>query len=387
VAAGRLCLEPSAPPPRASATRANIARSTNIAHIANDTTSAPIASIAQLARGERRTSARPGALGAGGNLTVTTLAILHPTTLLGKELRETLGRGVPGLSWQEVRLLSTHDAEVGSLTEVGGAAAIVQRLEEGSLDGVSVAFFCGPIATNRPVLAALPPEVTAVVVSPDATAEDGYPVVAGINSRPAASTSNVLLSPHPAAVMLAHLLHPLAVFDVREAVATVIQPASMHEEAGIEELFEQSRQILTMTQRRRSTVFGAQLAFNLLPAAGAEERAATVATALAAVLSAPPELSLQIVQGSAFHCLALSLHLRCGSPPSPQALRKALTASPYVESAPDPRYLGPIDAAASDKVLLGPVRAQGGGVWLWAAMDNLTRGGAVNAIETAIAVH
>ncbi len=318
---------------------------------------------------------------------MTVLAILHPANLLGKELRETLGRGVADLPWQEIRLLSTVEEEIGTLTEIGGAAAIVNRCEPDSLQGVSVAFFCGPVAVTRPLLASLPPDATGVVLSPDAAPGDGYPVVAGINTRPASSAGNVLLSPHPATVMLAHLLHPLAVFDVRQAVATIVQPASLHDDAGIEELFEQSRQIVAMTPRQRSKVFGAQLAFNLLPAAGGEARAEAVAAEVATVLGTLPDLSVQLLQGSAFHCLALSLHLQCATPPSQSALRKALAASPYVEAAADPRHLGPIDAAASDKVLVGTVHTHGTGVWLWAAMDNLTRGGAVNAIEIATAVH
>jgi aspartate-semialdehyde dehydrogenase len=321
---------------------------------------------------------------------VTTAAIVHPINLLGKELRETLGRDTAGASWQEVRLISTHEAEIGTLTEVGGTAAVVQAYLPGCLDGVDVAFCCGPVAANRPILDELPAATTAVVLSPDAPLADGPPVVAGINRRPPGA--GVLLSPHPAAVMLAHLLHPLVGAGASGAVATVIQPASLHDEPGLEELFEQTRQIVAMTPRRRFPIFGGQLAFNLLPAALAEASAATIAALVAAVLPAPsplaaPRLAVQLVQGGVFHCLALSLYLRYDEPPSPQAVRKALAGSPYVELAAKPRLLGPIDAAASDKVLAGSVHADAGGVWLWAAMDNLTRGGALNAVEIAAAVH
>jgi aspartate-semialdehyde dehydrogenase len=321
---------------------------------------------------------------------MSVLAIVHPINLLGKELREALDRGVTGPSWQEVRLLSTLEHEIGTLTEAGGTPALVQRYEPGSLDGVALAFFCGPIAANRPLLAELPLEVTAVLLSPDATPADGHPVVSGINSRPSAAGNggpSVLLSPHPAAVLLAHLLYPLAAFEPREAVATVVLPASLHDEAGLEELFEQTRQIVAMTARRRSQVFGAQLAFNLLPAPHGDQAAASVAAVLAAVLPAPVPLSIQLVQGGVFHCLTLSLYVRCATAPSAQAVRKALTASPFVEAAEDPRHLGPIDAAASDKVLLGATRKDEDGIWIWAVMDNLTRGGAINALEIAAAVH
>jgi aspartate-semialdehyde dehydrogenase len=322
---------------------------------------------------------------------MSAVAILHPGNLLGKELRETLGRGASGPTFREVRLLSTIDEEIGTLTEAGGAAAVVQRYEPGSLDGVTVAFFCGPLAANRPALAELPPETTAVVLSPDATLADGHPVVAGINSRPSGAGTGgtrVLLSPHPAVVLLAHLLHPLAAFAPREAVATVIQPASMHDDPGIEELFEQTRQIIAMTPRRRWPVFGAQLAFNLLPAEDGREREAAIASLLAAVMPAELPLSIQLAQGGVFHCLTLSLHVRfAGAATSVQAIRKALAASPFVELARDPRHLGPVDAAASDKVLVGATHRDERGFWVWAVMDNLTRGGVLNALEIAAAVH
>jgi aspartate-semialdehyde dehydrogenase len=48
--------------------------------------------------------------------------------------------------------------------------------------------------------------------------------------------------------------------------------------------------------------------------------------------------------------------------------------------------LGPVAAAAIDKVLYAVRKDDSGGVWLWAAVDNLTRGGALNALEVAEAV-
>jgi aspartate-semialdehyde dehydrogenase len=183
-------------------------------------------------------------------------------------------------------------------------------------------------------------------------------------------------------VLLAYLLHPLGGFSPEESVATVIQPASTRDDAGIEELFENTRQIVAMTRRTATPVFGTQLAFNILPS---PLPADAIASQLHAVLNGPPPVSLQILQGGVFHSVSASLYVRCAADPSPQAVRKALAASPILEAADKPRLLGPVDAAASDKVLFGAVRkdeAQGG-FWVWAVMDNLTRGGALNAIEIA----
>ena len=80
--------------------------------------------------------------------------------------------------------------------------------------------------------------------------------------------------------------------------------------------------------------------------------------------------------------------MRCAGSLTLQAVRKALAGHPHLEAADKPKLLGPIDAAASDKVIYGSVRKDeaGGGFWLWAVMDNLTRGGALNAVEVAEAV-
>jgi aspartate-semialdehyde dehydrogenase len=312
---------------------------------------------------------------------VSAVAVLHPTNLLGKELRETLENRGP--RWMDIRLFSTREDEIGSLTEVAGAAALVQRYEPDSLEGVPLAFFCGPIEHNRPLLEKLPPETTAVVLSLDAAASDGVPVVSGVNTE-AADAGRVLLSPHPAAVLLAHLLHPLRDFAPESAVATLVQPASMRDDPGIEELFEQTRQIVAMIQRRPTPVFGAQLSFNLLPTPLPAEPAAAQ---LQEVLGGSPPVTLQILQGGIFHSLSASAYVRLGGNPGLQAIRKALSEHPWLEVAGKPRHLGPIDAAASDKVIFGTVRKdESGGFWLWAVMDNLTRGGALNAVEIAEAV-
>lgn len=313
---------------------------------------------------------------------MTTLAILHPTNLLGKEVRETLQHRA--VRWPEVRLLSTRDDEIGTLTEVGGAATVVQRYEPETLEGVSVAFFCGPAEANRPIVAELPAGTSGLLLSLDATAEDAPPVVAGVNPDRAAG-ARVVLSAHPVAVLLAHLLHPLAPFRPESAVATVVQPASVADNPGIEELFEQTRQILTMTGKRSHPVFGAQISFNLIPAAlPAEPVEQQLRAVLADAGGAPPRIALQIVQGGVFHGLSASLHVRFETTPDARAVRRALAAHPFVEAAGRPKLLGPVDAAAEANVLLGGVRkGTDGGFWIWAVMDNLTRGGALNAIELA----
>jgi aspartate-semialdehyde dehydrogenase len=304
------------------------------------------------------------------------VAVVHPTGLIAKEIRETLQRR--GAQAPALRLLSTLDAEVGTLTEIAGAAAIVESYTAESLDQVAAAFFCGPAAANRPLLAAVPAGTRVVLTSLDATSDDATPWVSGV-SGPGPAPAGPLLSPHPGVVLLAHLLAPLRDLSPEHATATLVQPASVADLLGIEELFEQTRRIVALSGRPPRAVFGAQLAFNLLPAPAAVE---PLTRQLAAVLPCGPPVALQLLQGGIFHGMAASLNVRLAAAPRLAAVREALAQSPLLQVAAEPRHLGPIDAAAQEKVLLGGIRGDdAGGFWIWAVLDNLTRGGALNALE------
>ena len=57
-----------------------------------------------------------------------------------------------------------------------------------------------------------------------------------------------------------------------------------------------------------------------------------------------------------------------------------------MELAESPETVGPVAAATGETILVGEVQdgaGRPGAFWLWAALDNLTRGGAINAIEIA----
>ena len=320
-------------------------------------------------------------------------AVLSPTTLLGREVRDLLH--ARGARWTEVVLLSTDDKEVGTVTEAGGAAALISAADSGSLDGIDVVFGCGALGDDLSVVEGRSDGTTAILLSPDATVETGHPVVAGVNPE-AAQAGGTLLSPHPAAIALAYLLAPLAELGLESAAATVIQPVSMVGDRGLEDLLDQTRDILAMAGDRRETVFGRQLAFNLYPSPLASGGSGGAPSALAAlvrgVTGGAIPLAVQALQGPVFHGLSISLFVRFPSgeqDPGDAAIRERLAAHEHVAldlrevDGPEP---GPVDAAAREEVVVGSVRPDAGapgGCWIWAVMDNLTRGGALNAVDVA----
>lgn len=304
------------------------------------------------------------------------IALIHPTGLVGSTLRESLG--LRSDLWTDVMLLSTQEEEIGTLTEVRRSAAMVQAFEAESLAAVDVAFFCGPMAHNRPLLTALPAGASAVILAPDATLEDGHPVVAGINLE-TAERGIRLLSPHPGTVALAHLIAPLVPFAPRRAVVTLLQPTSAVGAEALEEVLDQTRSILAFQPSPEHEVFPTQLAFNLFPAA---DQATQLPAQLGRLLAYEMEVAVQVLQVSAFHSFGISLHLELDDDPGPDSVRHALAGHPFNEMADEPDQLGLINAAASDNVLVGAVQAEpSGGYWIWAVMDNLTCGGALNALH------
>ncbi len=307
------------------------------------------------------------------------IALLHPSSLIGKELRERL-EGRPNLC-RELKLLSIDEEEIGAVTEAAGAAAFVGRADSDAFDGVDLVFLCGDIAHDRRVLELLPSGLPAVLLSRGATSADAPGAVGGVNSDALVGVERAT-SPHPAAVATVLLLDALAPFEPLRAEATAITPVSSFGNAGIDELFEQTRAILTLTGTPKGKIFPAQIAFNLLPTT---EDVAEVERLARQALGTPTPLSLQIVQGGLFHGLGLSLRTELAQHPSASDLRKALGKARAIEAVRDPRRLGPAAVAGEENLLLGEVRAAGepGQYWIWAAMDNLVRGGALNAIELA----
>jgi aspartate-semialdehyde dehydrogenase len=314
---------------------------------------------------------------------VTRLVILDPTTLLGKELVEVLERRSD--LWQEMALLSLADEEVGALTEAAGAAALVRRAEAADLAAADVVFVCGSSAAYADLLTHRRADATVVYLDPRHGGAGAVPVVAGINLDEAAA-GGVLASPHPATVLLAHLLQPLVAAGLREAAAMLVQPASIFGRPGLDELYAQAQSLVALQPQEPSAVFGRQLAFNLYPAPGGPAGLAEEARAVLGPAGADLRLAVQLLQGAVFHGFSALLHVYLAGDPEPESVRERLAGNPLVglsepaEGEADD-LLGPIDAAAEEKVVVGPVRRDpAGGLWIWAVMDNLTRGGALNAL-------
>lgn len=307
---------------------------------------------------------------------MTRLALVEPKTLLGEAVRDSIGGETS--PWDQIELFALDAEEVGAVTEVGGRAAIVQALEEDTFDSFDTVVFCDP-ETAPATVRSVPDRCTAIVIDPSEPLANAVAVVAGVNDDDA-SGSGVLVSPSPVVIMLAHLLSPLRGVATVQVTAHGLQPASARGKGGLDELFDQTRAILSMSDERPDSEFGTQLAFNLLPWRGTS---AQLGQQLDTILGNDFESHIQLSQAGVFHGCCASIFLDTADSLSPDRLRDRLQDHPLVELSEVPELLGPVAASTTDRILVGEiVEPPGRGLWLWCCADNLTLS-AVNAMALA----
>ena len=311
------------------------------------------------------------------------LGIINPLTLVGNEIRSILReRSLPVTT---VALLDSTGASAGALTEVDDEPAVVAAISDEELEDLDAAFFCGPAASNQPwVSRCRELGVVAIDLSQDALAKEGKLVVAGINLDEIGLEDTILVSPHPAAIPLALILHQLnSVSTIELVTATVVQPASELGQAAVEELAQQTIAVLNVKSVPQE-VFDRQVAFNLFPAAVGRED--VVVDQVRSLVATRAKMAILMTQGTIFHSHTFSLFVKTKDELEEKKIVGALRANSAIAFAEGDQQFGTIDAAGRDEVLIGLIRVEPavpGGFWVWAVCDNLRRSTALNAVLIA----
>jgi aspartate-semialdehyde dehydrogenase len=311
------------------------------------------------------------------------LGIVNPLTLVGNEIKTILReRSFPAA---RVVLLDSTGASTGALTEVGDEPAVVIAVSDDELEDLDLVFFCGPAAGNREWLERAKDDAFyAIDVSQPSTLEDAKLAVAGINLEDLGEGDRLVVSPHPVTIPIALILHQLqSLGRVQSCAATVVQPASEFDQAGVEELAQQTIGVLSMQTQPRE-IFDRQLAFNLYPAVERNEK--FIVAQIHTLVDPQTEIALLVTQGTIFHSHTFSLFIRTEKELDAEQIKSALRANTAISVADDDDQFGTIDAAGKDEVLIAEVRPDPsipGGFWVWAVCDNLRRGAAINAVLAA----
>ncbi|HJT18328.1 MAG TPA: Asd/ArgC dimerization domain-containing protein [Thermoanaerobaculia bacterium] len=311
------------------------------------------------------------------------VGIINPLTLVGNEIKTILReRSFPAA---KVVLLDSTGKAAGALTEVGDEPAVVTAVSDDELEDLDLVFFCGPAAGNREwIERARADRFIVIDVSQPSTIEHGKLAVAGINLEQIGADDAMLVSPHPVAIPIALILHQIESLSAVElCTATVVQPASEFEQAGVEELAQQTISVLNVHSVPKE-VFDRQLAFNLYPALERNEE--FIVEQIRQLTEGEPQIALLITQGTIFHGHTFSLFIRTRDDLEVDRISARLRDNPAIALPEGDQAFGTIDAAGKDEVLVAEVRRDPtirGGFWVWAVCDNLRRSSALNAVLIA----
>jgi aspartate-semialdehyde dehydrogenase len=196
---------------------------------------------------------------------------------------------------------------------------------------------------------------------------------------------------HPAAVMMALLMARLEkAVPVKFASAVLAQPASEYGRPGMDELHDQTVNLLSF-QQMPTAVFGTQVSFNASAQSFADahpplgEIEARILRHYREIvrgqLSTPAML---LVQSPVFHGYTAAIFILTGKATTAERLQSALNGAHIVVSSEADESPSNVNIAGSSHILAS-VRADGAGgngYWVFAACDNL-RLSAIQAVECA----
>jgi len=199
-----------------------------------------------------------------------------------------------------------------------------------------------------------------------------------------------VVAAHPAAVMLALVGARLrAALPVMSLAATVMEPASEHGPLAMDELHQQTVNLLSF-QPLPKEQYDAQVSFNLLPALGEAAKIQLSKTEARifghyGLLSGGrlPELMLQLVHAPVFHGYTASVLVEFAEAATVLEVEKALSGDhvDLVLAESDPP--SNLSAAGQENILIRVTEAGPNRFWLWLAADNLKLA-ALNGIACAL---
>jgi aspartate-semialdehyde dehydrogenase len=310
-----------------------------------------------------------------------TIALVGGETLLGRELREVLGETELG---QYVRLVAASDEETGTLTEIGGSATFLAKLDPEAVESAQALILAGSLESSQLALKANP---KGLVIDLTYAAEENpearirAPQVEGADYEIDHIGPQIVA--HPAATAIAMVLQRLnGNYPIARAIVHIFEPASERGAPGIDELQQQTVNLLSF-QPVPKKIFDAQLAYAMLaqlgaaapvPLADVEDRIERHLASLLERMEGPPMPSLRLVQAPVFHGYTFSFWIEFEDAPAASEIEDAMRHDAFDVRAADVEPPNNVAVAGQSGIAVGaitPDRNNGNALWIWAAVDNL----------------
>lgn len=312
------------------------------------------------------------------------VAIVGAGSLKGKDVAEVLEqRNFPS---SEIKLLDDDEA-TGKLEALKDEVTFIQSIRSEQFEKIDFTFFASDAkSTRRNWKQVLKAGSSIVDLSYALENESGAVVRAPWIERQLGQTITPELAPvpvvaaDPLAVVLGLLiLRVKAAVPVKRAVATVFLPVSEFGQKGMDELHEQTVNLLSF-QPLPKDIFDVQVAFNLISRYG-EKAVSALSSVSERILRHYKKItdsqatvpSVQVLQPPVFHGNAISLNLQLENAVDIAKISSALAGehislTPSSEEAPNN-----VNAAGQGDILVALTRdaSDDKSVWLWATADNL----------------
>ena len=324
-------------------------------------------------------------------------AIVGAGSLKGKEVAEMLSeRNFPAA---DIRLLD-DDESIGQLEATGDEMNFIQSLRTEQFTQVDFTFFTADAESTRGSWKRARDAGSAIIdLSGALEKEEGAKVRSLWIERELGNMWQPELQPapcavpHPAAVTLALLLlRARKAGTIRSAVATIFEPASEQGQKGMDELHQQTINLLSF-QTLPKDIFDAQVAFNMVARYGQksqlsldslEARVRRQYQELAGADALEP--AIMMLQPPVFHGNAVSTFLEMEQPVNEAKLLDALGGDHVTLATMEDDDSQPsnVNTAGQPNILVSLKSdvSKPNGIWIWAAVDNL-RVAAMTAVECA----
>ena len=287
----------------------------------------------------------------------------------------------------------------GRRLKVGGQELIVEETNEESFAGLDIAFISVSTEMSRkfgPMAVA-----AGALVIDDSSAfrmDENVPlVVPEVNGADVEYHEGIISIPNCSTTPIVMVCHPLQqISPVVRIVADTYQSVSGAGGAAMEELREQTAQLLKGQTDVHPDALDNQIGFNVVPRidrfldSGYTNEEQKMVQESRKILHRPDlRVSATCVRVPVLVSHSAAVHIEFQEPVSPDEAREILSAAPGITVLDDPErglYPMPWDVAGQDDVFVGRVRrdlSHPNGLVMWVVSDNLRKGAALNSVQIA----
>ena len=322
------------------------------------------------------------------------LAVVGATGAVGRTLLLVLEeRDFP---MAELRLMASARSAGSKVTTRWGEIEI-EDLESADANGVDIAIFSAGAERSRIYARRFASAGAVVVDNSSAFRRDpAVPlVVAGVNDHAVSAHQGIISNPNCTTMALMVAAGPLhRAAGIERMVATSYQSVSGSGKAGMDELFEQSRNIF-VGDSNEPQIYPKQIAFNVIPQAGdfledgstTEEWKLVVETKK--ILDPAIKVSATCVRVPVFVSHSEAVNVEFENEISADEARNILREAPgvmVVDKREPGGYVTPVEAVGEYATYVSRIREDptvDNGLSLWVVSDNLRKGAALNAVQIA----